>query len=102
MSEPIKLVISYNMKPGEEEACQRYVVEELGSTLNEFGFRFLDAWYTMWGDGPQMMGSGLLADVETARTLLLSDRWQEVVDGLEPYVEDFSVRLIQPAGTFQL
>lgn len=102
VQESIKLVISYNMKPGREEACQRYMVQEIGGTLSEFGFRFTDAWYTAWGNGPQIMGSGLLDSVDVARELFSSPDWQEVLRGLEPYVEDFSVRLIQPAGTFQI
>ena len=38
MSDPIKLVISYDMKPGKEEACHRYIVQEIGATLNELAF----------------------------------------------------------------
>ncbi len=101
MDQSIKLLISYNMKPGMEEACQRYIVQEMGTMLNEHGFRLTDVWYTAWGRGPQMMGGGLLDSPEVARELLLSKAWRDVVIGLDPYVEDFSVKLIQPAKSFQ-
>lgn len=101
MDQSIKLVISYNMKPGMEEACHRYIVQELGSMLNEYGFRFTDAWYTAWGNGPQMMGGGLLDSPDVARELLLSKAWRDVIAGLDAYVDDFSVKLIQPAKSFQ-
>lgn len=100
--EPVKLVISYDMKPGREEACQRYVVTQLAETLNEFGFQFTDAWYTVWGNGPQMMGCGLLDDIDAARKLLQSPDWQRVVDGLRPFANNFRARVIKPAAAFQI
>ncbi|RME82313.1 MAG: hypothetical protein D6775_11240 [Caldilineae bacterium] len=102
MSRPIKLIISYDMKPGREEACHQYMVQELGATLSAFGFQFTDAWYTAWGNGPQIMGCGLLEDIEVARELLQSELWKEAMEGLRPLVNDFSVRLVEPAGTFQI
>lgn len=102
MKHPLKLVICYDMQPGKEEACQRYVMQTLGPTLDRFGFRFLDAWYTVWGNGPQMMGYGLLDDIETARKLLTSEAWREVADGMKRYATSFSVRLIEPAAAFQI
>lgn len=102
MRQPIKLIISYDMIPGQEEACQEYIVHKLGATLSEFGFEFTDAWYTAWGNGPQIMGCGLLDSVESARALLQSKAWKEVLTGLEPYVDNFSIRLVEPAGSFQL
>ncbi len=102
MTEPVKLIISYDMKTGQEQACHTYMVQELGAMLNEFGFQFTDAWYTAWGNGPQIMGCGLLDDIEIARELLQSEIWHEVVEGLHQYVDNFSIRLVQPTGSFQI
>lgn len=102
MHRPIKLVFTYNMKPGREEACHQYVVEELGPALTEFGFRFTDAWFTAWGHSAQIMGAGLLPDAETARALLTSETWRKAVKGLQAYATDFTVRLIEPAAAFQI
>ena len=102
MLQPIKLVISYNMQPGKEEACQRYIVQEVGAVLNKFGFRFTEAWYTAWGNGPQIMGCGLLESAEVARELLNSDAWHKSIAGLQRYVTDLSVRAIEPAAAFQV
>ena len=100
--EPIKMILQYNMKPGLEEECHYFVVTELGPMLDRSGFRFLDAWYTEWGEGPQILGSGLFDSANAARELLLSSEWREALDGLRTYADNISVRLIAPAATFQL
>lgn len=102
MSDLVKLIISYNMRAGLEESCQRFVVNHLGTFLNEQGFRFTDAWYTAWGDAPQMMGGGLLQDVETAREMLASDEWQKIMEEFSRYAEDISIRLVEASGSFQI
>ncbi|NOX62731.1 MAG: hypothetical protein GXP42_12415 [Chloroflexi bacterium] len=102
MDEPIKMIIEYDMKPGWEEACHRYVVHEMGPTLDEYGFQFLNAWYTAWGKGPQIMGSGLFDSPESVRNLLLSDEWRQTLEGLSAYATHISVRFIVPAETFQV
>lgn len=102
MQHPIKLVISYNMKPGKEEACHQYIVQDVGVVLNKYGFQFTEAWYTAWGNGPQIMGCGLLESPEAVRELLTSEGWQKSIAGLQRYVTDFSVRAIEPAAAFQV
>ena len=52
MSDPIKLVISYDMKPGEEEACHRYIVQEIGARSMNLAFVLPTPGYTAWGSGP--------------------------------------------------
>lgn len=102
MAHPIKLIISYNMRPGKEEACHQYIVQDVGVVLNKHGFRFTEAWYTAWGSGPQIMGCGLLESADVARELLNSEAWKKSISGLQRYVTDFSVRAIEPAASFQI
>lgn len=97
----VKVLLSYTMKPGKEEECQRYVMQTLAPGLARLGLRITDAWYTMWGDAPQIMGGGLLEDEEQARKILSSAEWARLVEGLEPFVEDFDVKVVRASGRFQ-
>lgn len=89
------------MRQGHEEDCQRYVVQTLAPGLAQLGLRITDAWYTLWGKAPQILGGGLLENKEDAVQLLRSKEWEELIAGLEPFVENFNVRVVGSNGRFQ-
>lgn len=97
----VKVLLSYDMREGHEEDCQRYVVQTLAPGLAKMGLRITDAWYTLWGQAPQILGGGLLENREDAARLLRSQEWQELIDGLDPFVENFNVRVVDADGRFQ-
>ena len=43
----VKVLLSYDMREGHEEDCQRYVVQTLAPGLAQLGLRITDAWYTL-------------------------------------------------------
>lgn len=97
----VKVLLSYDMREGHEEDCQRYVVQTLGPGLAQMGLRITDAWYTLWGDVPQILGGGLLEEEEDAVRILRSQEWEELIAGLEPFVENFKVRVVDADGRLQ-
>ena len=97
----VKVLLSYDMREGHEEDCQRYVVQTLGPGLAQLGLRITDAWYTVWGEVPQILGGGLLEDTEDAARILRSQEWRELIAGLEPFVENFNVRVVDANGRLQ-
>ena len=97
----VKVLLSYDMRDGHEEDCQRYVVQTLAPGLAQLGLRITDAWYTLWRQAPQILGGGLLENREDAARLLRSQEWQELIDGLDPFVENFNVRVVDADGRFQ-
>ena len=98
----VKVLFSYDMVEGREEDCQRYVMQTLAPGLARLGLRISDAWYTLWGeDAPQILGGGVLEDEEEAVQVLNSSEWETLIDGLEPFVENFSVRVVEANGRIQ-
>lgn len=99
----VKVLLSYDMVQGREEECQRYVMQTLAPGLARLGLRFRDAWYTLWGTHvPQILGGGLMENEAEAAALLNSPEWEELIEGLEPYVENFKVRVVAANGRIQL
>lgn len=90
-----KLYVSYNMKDGKEEDCQRYFSQVLGPTLTRFGANVAEVWYTIWGDSPQIQSGSILDTEEELHRLLTSKKWREVLDGMEPLVDDLNVRMVR-------
>lgn len=97
----VKVLLSYDMREGQEEECQRYVMQTLAPGLAEMGLRITDAWYTLWGSAPQILGGGLLEDREQAARIMGSDEWKELVGGLDGFVENFQVKVVDANGRFQ-
>lgn len=92
----VKVLLSYDMVHGREEECQRYVMQTLAPGLARLGFRITDAWYTLWGeDAPQILGGGLLQNTQEAERLIYSREWDSLIEGLDPFVENFRVRVVE-------
>jgi hypothetical protein len=97
----VKVLISYDMREGREEECQRYVMQTLGPGMAQLGLRITDAWYTLWGNAPQIMGGGVLDSEEEASRMIYSQEWGNLIDGLRPLVDNFRIRVIDADGRFQ-
>lgn len=97
-----KLLMSWNIRPGHEDEYFKFVVQEFGPGLIELGVRPTDAWYTQYGDRPQILTGGVMDDLETLRATLASDEWRKLKKKLLTYVTDYKHKIIRASGGFQL
>ncbi len=54
----IKLLMSWDIKPGREQEYFEFVVREWVPGLQRIGLEPTDAWYTMYGNSPQILAGG--------------------------------------------
>jgi len=97
-----KLLMSWNIRPGREDEYFEFVVREFGPTLIKLGVRPTDAWYTQYGDDPQILQGGIMEELEPLQHALLSDEWGEVKKKLLTFVTDYNQKIIRASGGFQL
>lgn len=97
-----KLLMSWNIRPGRERECLEFIVQEFGPGLIELGVKPTDAWYTQYGDRPQILAGGVTEDLERLEQLLDSEEWYKLRAKLLQYVTDFSQKVIRADGGFQL
>jgi len=98
----VKLLMSWDIMPGRESEYFEFIVKEWAPGLLKLGIETNEVWFTVFGDCPQILTSGLAKDAETARGVLGSPEWHKLVDRLKEYVNDFTHKLIPAAGGFQL
>lgn len=91
----LKVYVSYNMQDGKERECQEYLANSLAPGLANMGFQFSEVWFSMWGNSPQILGGGEVESVEQAQEIFLSSDWEKLAEGIEPFAEDFEVRLMR-------
>jgi hypothetical protein len=101
MSEQVKVLLSYNIRPGHENAYRRFVLEEFLPKAQELGLMPTDAWHTAYGNYPNRLLGFVADDADTARTVLQGQEWQGLVHRLEGYAGTFTQRLVRFRGGFQ-
>lgn len=89
-----KVMISYNMQPGKEQECQDTLANKVAPGLARLGFRFSDVWFTIYGNSPQILGGGVVKDMDEARRIFLSDAWSELKEQMERVTNDLQVKLV--------
>jgi len=97
-----KLLMTWNIRPGQEEEYFEFYVREFGPGLVKLGVRPTDAWYTQYGDRPQILTGGVAEDLEGLQRTLASDEWRKLKEKLLIHVTDYSQKVVRASGGFQL
>ena len=98
----VKLLMTWDILPGQEQEYFEYVVREFIPGMQELGLQPKDAWYTYYGDHPQIMVSAVMDTLQALENVLDSDAWYELSQQLMDYVDDFNFKIIKSSSGFQL
>lgn len=98
----VKLLMGWNIRPGQESKYFDFILKEFEPGLLELGLRTTDAWYTLYGDWPQIVMGAVAQDLEATQHALLSERWRDLKRKLFQYVSDYQQKVIPASGGYQL
>ena len=98
----VKLLMSCDIKSGREQPYFEFVVREFAPGLMRLGLQPTEAWYTVYGDGPQILTGAVTEDMDTMHRILAGDDWRQLRDKLLEYVTNFGQKLVTASGRFQL
>ncbi len=98
----VKLLMSWDIKSGREQPYFEFVVREFAPGLMRLGLQPTEAWYTVYGDGPQILTGAVAEDIETMRRILAGDDWRQLREKLLEYVSNFGQKVVTASGRFQL
>jgi len=90
----VKLVMSWNIKSDEEPAYFEFVVQEFAPRILKLGVRPTEAWYTVYGQGPQIITVGEAVDRAALDQALSSPEWAELMEKLRGFVTDYKQRIV--------
>lgn len=102
MVQRVKLLMKWDIRNGQEQPYFEFVMQEFAPGLMRLGLQPTEAWYTVYGEGPQILTGAVADDMDTMRTILASDDWRKLRDRLLPYVSNFSHKVVEASGRFQL
>jgi hypothetical protein len=98
----IKLLMSWDIRPGQEQTYFEFAMQTFAPALMEMGWQPTEAWYTLYGDGPQILTAGITDSVDKMRDILESGEWEELKGQLLEYVTNFQYKVIPATGRFQM
>jgi len=98
----VKLLLTWDIKPGQEAEYFDFVYKEFGPGLIKLGIQITEAWYTAFGTGPQILIGGVVDTQETLSAILDSEEWARLYKKLSRYITNFNRRVVQATGRFQL
>jgi len=98
----VKLLMSWDIKPGSESEYFEFIVREFAPGLMKLGIQPTEVWYTVVGNGPQILTGGVAEDLPTMRSILADKDWTKLQTKLFEYVTNFDYKIVKATSRFQL
>jgi hypothetical protein len=98
----VKLLLTWDILPNLEQEYFEFVISNFLPEIKQLGIRPVDAWYTMYGDQPQIMVAAKTQSQASLNVVMASKEWQLLLENLSKFVENFSYKVIPAQTGFQL
>jgi len=98
----IKLLATWNIKPGQENEYFDFTVREFAPGVMKLGLRPSEAWYTVYGESPQILMGFVTDDMDAMTDALKSSEWETLHGKLLDYVTDYQHKIVKATSRFQL
>lgn len=94
--------MSWDIKPGQENEYFEFIVREFVPGIMRLGIQPTEAWYTQYGNGPQILTGGVAEDIDTMKQILSTNDWAELKGKLLEYVVNYRQKIVSHRARFQL
>jgi hypothetical protein len=98
----VKLLLTWDILPNLEQEYFEFVMSDFLPEIKQLGIRPVDAWYTMYGDQPQIMVAAKTQSQASLNVVIASKEWQLLLEKLSKFVKNFSYKVIPAQTGFQL
>ncbi|UCH58951.1 MAG: hypothetical protein JSV61_12125 [Anaerolineales bacterium] len=98
----VKLLMTWDILPGREQEYFEFVVRDFIPSIQRMGLEPSDAWFTMYGDQPQILAAIQVPSLSSLQKVLSSPDWDKLKVQLLDYVEDFAFKVVPARSGFQL
>ncbi len=98
----VKVLMTWNVQPDKDREYFEFLVKQFLPGMQRLGLQPTDAWFTAYGEGPQVLAAALVPSYEAARYILASEAWRLLERKLLEYVTDYRYKIIPARETFQL
>lgn len=98
----VKLLMSWDIKPGSETEYFEFIVKEFAPGMMKLGMQPTEAWYTLFGEGRQILQGSVASDLAAMKNIIDSDEWRLLQERLFEFVTNFDSKIVRASNRFQL
>lgn len=98
----VKLLMTWDILPGREQEYFEFVVRDYLPGIQRLGLETTDAWFTMYGNQPQILVAAKISSISALDNILGSSEWDGLIHQLLDYVEGFNYKVVQARSGFQI
>jgi hypothetical protein len=98
----VKLLMTWDILPGREQEYFEFVVRDLIPGMQRLGLEPTDAWFTLYGEQPQIMTSAQMPSLGSLNQVLGSTEWDDLTRLLLDFVENFTYKIVPAKAGFQI
>jgi hypothetical protein len=97
-----KALLTWNIR-AQTQGEHFHRLREFISKLPILGLELRDAWYTLYGEAPDILLGIVTREKqdEQLEAALTSKEWKEMLDELQQYIKDYHQRIVKEAQHFQ-
>lgn len=96
-----KLLITYDIKPREDNAYYQFVLNVFVPRLQQLGLYMWRAYHTAYGEYPQRQLEFLAEDIDTVHKAMESEEFLTLIDRLNTYIVNYSAKIVAFRDGFQ-
>ena len=98
----VKILMTWDILTGREQEYFEFVVRDFIPGLQKLGMEASDAWFTVYGNSPQILAAMQMPNTNMLQEILNSSEWKELTSRLLEYVENYDFKIVQAHTGFQL
>ncbi|NLE50007.1 MAG: hypothetical protein GX613_01255 [Chloroflexi bacterium] len=97
-----KLMLFYDLKPGEQEAYYEFVMNDFVPAAQGMGLHMSQVYHTVWGNCPLRQAEFVAEDLDTIQAVLASERWQMLESTLQRHAHNYRRKIVPFRPGFQI
>jgi hypothetical protein len=97
----MKLLMQWDIRSGRDSQYLEFIVGEFLPSVARLGLEIKNAWYTLYGDVPQILISGVAPSGQALHEILGSQEWESLLATLSQYVNNFQTKIVPDRDRFQ-
>lgn len=98
----VKLLMSWDIKSGRDSEYFEFVVREWVPGITRLGLQPTEAWFTIYGNRPQVLSGALAEDLDAMNAILESKEWSALNDRLLDLVTNYRHKIVRAMGPLQM
>jgi len=98
----VKLLMTWDIQQGKEQDYFEFVVREFIPGIQRLGLETTDAWFTMYGEHPQILVGAVSSSKDELEQVIESDDWRALTDELLKLVDNFESKIVAARRGFQM